>query len=127
NNEIFTANHDSYHEVLSGQDDPNAVTTQIARGTVTAAALAAIRRLDLRPSKGKFVEPSITVHSRTAENDTAPLRVIRGPKTELSLPMKIFVDTAHDELFVANGGTSAILVFSRAANGDVAPIRKIQG
>jgi DNA-binding beta-propeller fold protein YncE len=124
--EIFVANHDSYHEVLPGQDDPNAVTAKIARGTATAEQLATIR-LDLRPSKGKFVEPSITVHSRTAENDAAPIRVIRGPKTELSLPMKVFVDTAHDELFVANSGSSAVLVFSRTANGDVAPIRKIQG
>lgn len=126
NGEMFVANHDSYHEVLTGQDDPNAVTALIARGTVTAEALATARR-DLRPSKGRFVEPSISVHSRTAENDAAPLRVIRGPKTELSLPMKIFVDTVHDELFVANSGTSSILVFSRTASGDVAPIRKIQG
>lgn len=126
NNEIFVANHDSYHEVLAGQENPNAVTAQIARGTATAAELAAVR-VDLRPSKGKFVDPSITVYSRTAENDTTPLRVIRGPRTELSLPMKVFVDTAHNEVFVANSGTSAILVFSRAANGDAAPIRKIQG
>jgi len=126
NNEIFVANHDSYHEVLTGQDDSNAVTAQIARGTATAKDLAAVR-LELRPSKGKFVEPSITVYSRTAENDAAPLRVIRGPRTELSLPMKIFVDEAHNEIFVANSGTSAILVFSRTASGDAAPIRKIQG
>src|SRR5262245_10291999 len=125
-NEIFVANHDSYHEVLAGQDDSNAVTAAIARGTVTAEQLATVR-LELRPSNGKFVEPSITVHSRTAENDAAPLRVIRGPKTELNLPMKIFVDTVHDELFVANSGTSAILVFSRSASGDIAPLRKIQG
>src|SRR5437868_2823099 len=49
NDEIFVANHDSYHEVLSGQDDPNAVTAQIARGTVTPEQLATIRQ-DLRPS-----------------------------------------------------------------------------
>ena len=126
NNEILVANHDSFHEVLPGQDDSNAVTAQIARGTVTAQALATVR-IDLRPSKGRFVDPSITVYSRTAENDAAPLRVISGPKTELSLPMKIFLDTVHDELFVANSGTSAILVFSRTASGDAAPIRKIQG
>jgi len=126
NNEIFVANHDSYHEVLAGQADPNAVTSLIARGTVTREELAAVR-LDLRPSKGSFVEPSITVYSRTAGNDAAPLRVIRGAKTELSVPMKIFVDSVHDELFVANSGSSAILVFARTASGDVAPIRKIQG
>ena len=41
--------------------------------------------------------------------------------------MKVFVDTAHNELFVANSGNNSILVFSRTANGDVAPIRKIEG
>jgi DNA-binding beta-propeller fold protein YncE len=126
NNEIFTANHDSYHEVLTGEDDRNAVTAQIARGTATAQNLAG-PRLDLRPSRGKFVEPSITVHSRLAQDNAPPLRVIRGPKTELNLPMKIFVDTVHNEIFVANSGTSAVLVFSRTADGDVAPIRKLQG
>src|SRR6516162_271438 len=77
NNELFVANQDSYHEVLTGQADPNAVTARIARGTVTPEELAAIR-LDLRPSKGKFVEPSISVYSRTAQDDAAPMRVIQG-------------------------------------------------
>jgi DNA-binding beta-propeller fold protein YncE len=125
-NEIFVANHDSYHEVLTGEDDRNAVTAQIARGTATAQSFSG-ERIELRSSKGNFVEPSITVHSRLAQDDAAPLRVIRGPKTELNLPMKIFVDTIHDEIFIANSGSSAILVFSRTAAGDVAPIRKIQG
>jgi len=127
NNEMFVANHDSYHEVLTGRADRNAVTAQIAKGTVTQEALRTIARAELRPSKGKFVEPSITVYSRTAENDTLPIRVISGPKTELNLPMKVFVDTIHNELYVANSGTNAILVFNRRAGGDVAPIRKIQG
>src|SRR5215831_4870325 len=87
NNEIFVANHDSYHEVLTGEDDRNAVTAQIARGTATAQTLSGAR-LELRPSKGNFVEPSITVHSRLAQDDAPPFRVIRGPKTELNLPMK---------------------------------------
>jgi DNA-binding beta-propeller fold protein YncE len=126
NNEIFVANHDSYHEVQAGEDDPNAVTAQIAKGTVTPEALATVR-LDLRPSKGKFVEPSIVVYSRTAKDDAAPIRVIRGPRTELNLPMKIFVDTAHNEIFVANSGSSSILVFNRSASGNAAPIRRIQG
>ena len=41
--------------------------------------------------------------------------------------MKVFVDTAHNEIFVANSGSNSILVFDRTANGDVAPIRKIEG
>ena len=126
NNEIFVANHDSYHEVLSGEEDTNAVTAAIARGTATPESLVR-QRSGLRPSKGKFVEPSIAVYSRTAEGDAVPRRIIRGLRTELNLPMKVIVDTAHNELFVANSGTNAILVFSRTADGDVAPIRKIQG
>jgi DNA-binding beta-propeller fold protein YncE len=126
NDEIFVANHDSYHEVLTGADDPNAVTTEVKRGTATAETLTAVRT-DLRQSKGKFVAPSISAYKRTAENDASPLRVIQGPKTELSLPMKIFVDPVHDELFVANGGGNSILVFSRTASGNVAPIRRISG
>src|SRR5215475_10867433 len=43
NNEIFVANHDSYHEVLAGEENPNAVSAQIARGTVTAQELATVR------------------------------------------------------------------------------------
>jgi DNA-binding beta-propeller fold protein YncE len=62
-----------------------------------------------------------------AQDDAAPLRIIQGPKTQLDVPMKIFADQAHNELFVANSGTNSILVFSRTANGDVAPIRKIEG
>ena len=41
--------------------------------------------------------------------------------------MKIFVDTIHNEIFVANSGSSSILVFSRTASGNAAPIRKIEG
>jgi DNA-binding beta-propeller fold protein YncE len=125
NNEIFVANHDSYHEPSPDQDDPNSAQAQLARG-VASPVISAERR-QVRPSKGKFVEPSITVYSRTAQDDAAPVRVIRGPKTGLSLPMKVFVDPVHNELFVANSGTSSILVFSRTANGDVAPIRRIEG
>jgi len=126
NDEIFVANHDSYHEVLTGSDDPNAATAEIKRGTATAQTLTAVRT-ELRPSKGKFVVPSISVYSRTASDNAVPLRVIQGPKTELSLPMKIIVDTVHNELFVANSGTNSILVFPRNAAGDVAPLRKIAG
>src|SRR4030095_4857669 len=80
NNEIFVANHDSYHEPSADQDDPNSATAQAAR----ALANITVRtdRPDLRPSKGKFVEPSITVYARTADGDTLPRRIIQGPRTE---------------------------------------------
>jgi DNA-binding beta-propeller fold protein YncE len=125
NNEVFVANHSSYHEVGTGEENPNAATAAFARGEEAPQVFR--ERVQPRQSKGKFVDPSIRVYSRTANGDAVPVRVIEGPKTGLSLPMKIFVDSIHNEIFVANSGTSSILVFGRAANGDVAPIRKIEG
>ena len=125
NNEIFVANHDSYHLAETSQEESTDVQGQLARGIATISVPQA--RLQPRASSGKFVEPSIIVFSRTAENNASPVRVIRGPKTELSLPMKVFVDTVHNEIFVANSGSNSILVFSRTANGDVSPLRKIEG
>src|SRR2546426_2995883 len=125
NNEIFVANHDSYHLAETSQEESTDVQGQLARGIATISVPQA--RLQPRASSGKFVEPAITVFSRTAENNASPVRVIRGPKTELSLPMKVFVDTVHNEIFVANSGSNSILVFSRTANGDVSPLRKIEG
>jgi DNA-binding beta-propeller fold protein YncE len=125
NDEIVVANHDSYHEESLSQEQSTTVQAELARGNATLSV--PIERIQPRASNGKFVEPSITIYSRTAKDNTAPIRVIRGPKTEISLPMKVYVDTVHNELFVANSGSNSILVFNRTANGDVAPIRKIQG
>jgi len=125
NNEIVVANHDSYHLAETSQEESTDVQGQLARGIATISVPQAL--LQPRASSGKFVEPSITVFSRTAENNASPVRHIRGPKTELSLPMKVFVDTIHNEIFVANSGSNSILVFTRTANGDVSPLRKIEG
>src|SRR5215467_9256596 len=123
--ELFVANHTSYHEVGTGEADPNAVSAAFARGEEAPQGLR--ERVEPRVSKGKFVEPSIRVYSRTANGDASPVRVIQGSKTHLDLPMKIVVDSTHNEIFVANSGASSILVFSRTATGDVAPIRTIEG
>jgi DNA-binding beta-propeller fold protein YncE len=125
NDEIVVANHDSYHEESLSQEQSTTVQAELARGNATLSV--PVDRIQPRASAGKFIEPSITIYSRTAKDNAAPIRVIRGPKTELSLPMKVYVDTVHNELFVANSGSNSILVFNRTANGDVAPIRKIQG
>jgi DNA-binding beta-propeller fold protein YncE len=37
------------------------------------------------------------------------------------------VDTDHNQIIVANVGTSSILFFERDADGDVSPIRVIEG
>jgi len=124
-NEVLVANHSSYHEVATGEEDPNSAVAAFARGDVAPQVFR--ERVEPVLSKGKFVDPSIRTYSRTANGDAIPVRVIEGPKTGLSLPMKIAVDSVHNEIFVANSGTSSILVFARTANGDVAPIRKIEG
>jgi DNA-binding beta-propeller fold protein YncE len=125
NDEIFVANHDSYHEESTSQEQSTLVQAELARGN--ASLSVPVERIQPRASQGKFVEPSISIYSRTAKDNAAPIRVIHGPKTDLNLPMKVYVDTVHNELFVANSGSNSILVFSRTANGDVAPLRKIQG
>lgn len=71
--------------------------------------------------------PSITVFSRTASGNVAPLRTIQGPSTGLGLARPIHVDTVNNELAVANGDTNTITVFSRTATGNVAPLRTISG
>jgi hypothetical protein len=79
------------------------------------------------PGQGEFTPASITVYPRTAEGDTAPLRIIQGPKTLLNYPGAISTDPDRGEIYVANDTTSQILVFKADANGDVAPIRILGG
>jgi DNA-binding beta-propeller fold protein YncE len=76
---------------------------------------------------GRFEQASITGYPGTATGDVAPSRRIQGPTTGLNWPMAISVDTAHDEIAVANSGDSSIRIFRRTAAGDVAPVRVIRG
>ena len=82
---IFVTNHGSVHQVRPG----------------AVAASGRIRESDLRksnwplgfsnaiPGSGKNLPPSITVYARTASGDTAPLRVIQGPKTQMNWPTEL--------------------------------------
>lgn len=70
---------------------------------------------------------SITVYSRTANGNVAPLRTLTGAATGLSFPNGIAVDLVNNELIVANGGNSSIAVYARTASGNVAPLRTIVG
>jgi hypothetical protein len=60
-----------------------------------------------------------------ADGETAPKRIIQGPKTRIENPDRVEMDPVHGEIFVPNRGS--ILVFSAEAEGDVAPIRVIEG
>lgn len=76
---------------------------------------------------GRFELPAITVYSRTASGDTAPLRVIKGPRTQFKWIARIDFDTERQELFVANDSDHSILVFRASDSGDAAPIRVVKG
>jgi len=76
---------------------------------------------------GRFEAPSITVYPLNADGDTAPLRVIQGPKTQLNWPAMMSLDPETGDLFVANDLGESILVFRETDQGDVQPRRVIKG
>jgi len=82
---------------------------------------------DLLPGSGRFSSPSITVYPLKSSGDVAPVRAIRGPKTQFGWPAFIALDVVHQELFVANSWEHSILVFRATDSGDVAPIRVLKG
>lgn len=107
--EIAVANHGNYSVIAP-------YSAYDATGTNTALSVG-----------GHFLQPSITVFADTAKGDVKPLRTIQGKHTKLDWPMGIDIDTAHDEIAVANNGDNSIVVFSRRANGDAIPLRVIKG
>ena len=109
NDEIVVSNHHSSHKIETG---------------VVAATL---NFRYLLQSSGRYELSSVTVYSRTAEGDAAPLRTIQGSKTGLNLPLGVAVDTERDVILVANDQTHAVLAFARTAQGNVEPLYTIEG
>ena len=118
-NLLYVTNHGSVHQVRPPEPGARRRGSEIAGYPLT--------RDDAVPGSGKMLPPSITVYAKDAKGDTAPLRVIQGPKTQMDWPTSIAVDPERKEIFVANDGGNSILVFDAAASGDVAPIRTIKG
>lgn len=112
--EIFVTNHGNWRRTASGEK-----LASVVLGTHETA--------ELRPSTGRFFPPSVTVYSRTAKGDAAPIRVIQGPKTGLNLPIGVFVDPMSGQVAVASSADQSVLFFDRTAHGDVAPVRVIKG
>jgi DNA-binding beta-propeller fold protein YncE len=73
------------------------------------------------------VGQSILVFHGSDQGDVAPTRVIKGPKTHLSYPAGVFVDSKNKEVWASNLGNSSATVYPLTANGDVAPLRMIRG
>lgn len=76
-------------------------------------------------------DASINVYenARTLNGNVAPTRKVVGAATQLNSPGGVAYDAAADELYVADTGIPAVLVFAAvstsAFDGDVAPVRKI--
>src|SRR5207245_6865766 len=92
---------------------------------------------------------TVVVYRREASGSEAPLRVLRGPETDVADPHGIAVDPGHSEMLVANHGNWAPLTreeeeaqgglrgghfalpsinsYAIEAKGDDKPTRKIQG
>ena len=83
--------------------------------------------MDPIPGGAQHLPPSITIYAMDAQGDTAPLRTIEGPNTQLNWPAGISFDPRRNELYVANDMGGSILVFSAAASGDVTPVRVLKG
>ena len=113
---VGATSRNSFNQGWSRALNPGAATWEIPN-----------RILDYIPGSGEFRPPSITVHDLKASGDTAPLRVIQGPLTQLNWPAHISVDAESDELFVTNPVTHEILVFRATDSGNVAPIRVLGG
>src|SRR5207253_1168831 len=104
---IFVTNHGSVHKVRRGEAT---VPTRETRRGVRPATWPLERDFAV-PGSGQILPPAITVYARTASGDTAPLRVIEGPRTLLNWPTGIAVDPDRGDLYVTNDTTDSILVF----------------
>ena len=78
---------------------------------------------------GRFNPPSIKVYALGASDNTPPLRVIQGDRTQLNWPGAMSLDPETGDLYVANDVDHSVLVFSGSAyiNGNVPPARVIKG
>lgn len=130
--------------VFSNSNSGGSVTThqRLATGNVTPRRLLAGSATGLAAPEGMAVDlvhdelvvvnssgtgDSITVYSRTAGVNSAPLRTITGGATGISCPQGVAVDPANDEIFLANFCTGTVTVYSGTANGNVAPVRTLSG
>lgn len=109
-NEIAVANHGNFRGLIKN----------LGWGCVPAGVSA-------ESEGGEFRSPSITFYDATAKGDQKPLRTIQGPRTQLDWPMGLAVDSAHNEVAVANNGDNSVLIFHRGDNTGAAPARSIRG
>jgi hypothetical protein len=129
-----------YRKTASGEEKP----LRVLRGEHTRLADAHGIAIDLKNrllfvnnwgnfttettvSGGRSDPPSINVYAMDAKGDTAPIRVIQGPRTQLNWPGTMALDPDTGDVYVANDNGQSLLIFQETASGDVAPARAIKG
>jgi hypothetical protein len=73
------------------------------------------------------MDHSIVVFRVTDGGDVAPVRKLKGPKTNILNPTGVALDLKNRELWVSSMGNHTASVFPLTANGDIAPLRTIRG
>lgn len=118
-NEIFVTNW--------GQRNERPPLTEGGGGDYFNRPDFAVGRARVFPGSGSFQPASINVYPLNAQGDTPPLRVIKGPKTQLNWATALALHPDRGELFVANDVGDSVAVFRMDAEGDAAPIRTLKG
>jgi DNA-binding beta-propeller fold protein YncE len=118
-NEIFVANW--------GQRNERPPLSEGGGGGYNDGRNFPVGRTRVFPASGKIEPASITVYPTSARGDAGPLRVIKGPKTQLNWATALAVHPDRGELFVANDVGDSVTVFRADASGNVAPIRVLKG
>jgi Bacterial Ig-like domain len=95
--------------------------------TFTVGGSAKLSKLYVLDYGGASID--VFNNAGTADGNLFPDRNISGGSTTISGPYAFWYDSASDQLYVANYGTSSIIVFDNAstANGNIAPARNISG
>ena len=107
------------HTQLDGGPDWNTPDT-VAYDPVNDEVYTRLRR-----GRGADATPAILVFPRSGNGDIPPLRVLRGPLTQLHDPYQLAVDPANNLLISAS--TGKLLIFNRTDSGNVAPRAVITG
>ena len=123
--EIYVVNHGHWRHTEPGEAYQLRGEGKLARTRGSQSYPGIVE--PLAPSTGKSLPPSITVYSRTAQGNAAPLRVIQGPRTRMNVPLDLVLDPDLNQLAVGNSGDDSILFFDRNASGDAAPVRILKG
>ena len=120
---------DVYSRTASGNTPALRTLGGAATGLVGPIGLGVdVANNELFAANGSVASPSVTVYSRTASGNTAPLRTISGAMTGLVAPHALALDLTNNELFVGNTiTTNSITVYARGASGNAAPLRTLSG